>query len=122
MSRIANLARTDGTSTAKRFKDGRADPIADPVYWLEEKERPMPDVTPPASPANQGEAVRKAIDGERSIDIDRWDGFSAKEAAKQARAAPQATPPLKPLAGLARDGGPAPERPGQPTDAATKPD
>jgi hypothetical protein len=96
--------------------------LADPIHWLEEVERHMSGDKPTVSPTNQGEAVRKAINGDRSIDIDRWDGFSVKEAAKQARAAPQATPPLKPLAGLARDGGPVPERPGLATDAATKPD
>lgn len=96
--------------------------LADPIHWLEELEQLMPDDKSTVSPTNQGEAVRKAIEGDRSIDIDRWDGFSAKEVAKQARAAPQATPPLKPLAGLARDGGPAPENPGLATDAATKPD
>lgn len=82
----------------------------------------MPDTKPPTSPANQGEAVRKAIQGDRSIDIDRWDGFSVKEAAEQGRAAPQPVPPLKPLAGLARDGGAALEKPGLATETATKPD
>lgn len=82
----------------------------------------MSDGKPSATPSNQGEAVRKAIDGDRSIDIDRWAGFSAEDTAKLARAAALATPPLKPLAGLARDGGLASEGPGLAADAATKPD
>ena len=82
----------------------------------------MPNAKPPVSPANQGEAVRRAIQGDRSIDIDRWDGFSVKEAAKEARAAPQPLPPLKPLEGLARDGGPALENPGLVTKTVTRPD
>ncbi len=82
----------------------------------------MSDGKPASAPRNQGDAVRKALAGDRSIDMDRWEDFSAEETAKLARAAPQATPPLKPLAGLARDGGPAPEGPGLGTDAATRPD
>lgn len=127
MSQQANQTETVATSASVpsadvRRKAGRVYALADPINWLQEEERRMSDGKPSAAPSNQGEAVRKAIDGDRSIDIDRWDGFSVEEATKMARATPQATPPLKPLAGLARDGGPAPERPGLATDAATKPD
>jgi hypothetical protein len=123
----ANQAETIATSARKASAGDKLDArrtyaLADPIHWLEEKERRLSNIKPSASPANQGEAVRQAIEGDRSVDIDRWDGFSAKDAAKQARAAPQALPPLKPLAGLARDGGPTPEGPGLVTDAATKPD
>ena len=82
----------------------------------------MPKAKSPVSPANQGEVVRKAIQRDRSIDIDRWDGFSVKEAAKEARAAPKPVPPLKPLAGLARDGGPALDNSGLVTKTVTRPD
>jgi hypothetical protein len=127
MSQQANQIETAATSAwvpsaAVSRKAGRFYARADPINWLKKEERRMSDSKPSKTPTNQGEAVRKAIEGDRSIDIDRWDGFSVKEAAKQARTAPQATPPLKPLAGLARDGGPVPERPGLATDAATKPD
>jgi hypothetical protein len=70
-------------------------------------EQRMTEPKPPKSPSNQGEAVRKAIAGDRNIDIDRWQGFSAADTARQAQAPPQPLPPLKPLGGLARDGGPA---------------
>ena len=58
-------------------------------------------------PATQGAAVAKALNGDRSRDIDRWQDYSRKEAAKLAKdpAAPEGA--VKPLAGLARDGGPA---------------
>ena len=34
--------------------------------------------------ATQGAAVAKALEGDRSKDIDRWDGFSRADAAKLA--------------------------------------
>jgi hypothetical protein len=54
--------------------------------------------------ATQGEAVTKALEGDRNRDIDRWDGFSKAEAARLAKD-PPAPDGAKPLAGLARDGG-----------------
>ena len=67
----------------------------------------MTERDPPS--ANQGAAVRQALKGDRSRDIDRWQGFSRREAAKLAQEVPDAEQPAKPRAGLARDGGPAPE-------------
>jgi hypothetical protein len=127
MSQQADQIETATTSAWEPSADvsriaGRVYALADPIYWLEEEERRMSSGKTSSTPSNQGEAVRKALDGARSIDIDRWDGFSVKEAAKQAGDAPQALPPLKPLAGLARDCGPAPKGPGPATDAATRPD
>lgn len=74
----------------------------------------MTEKAPP--PATQGKAVRDALEGDRSHDIDRWqDGFSRADAARLAHEEPEAEPPAKPRAGLARDGGPAPEAvPAQP--------
>jgi hypothetical protein len=59
---------------------------------------------PAAAAATQGAAVTKALEGDRSRDIDRWDGFSKAEAARLAKD-PPAPDGAKPLAGLARHGG-----------------
>jgi hypothetical protein len=56
--------------------------------------------------ATQGAAVKKALKGDRSRDIDRWDGFSKAEAQKLANDPAPPEGAEKPLAGLARDGGP----------------
>ena len=58
------------------------------------------------APETQGKAVRDAIEGDRSEDIDRWhDGFSRADNAKLVQEPPAAAPPAKARAGLARDGG-----------------
>ena len=56
-------------------------------------------------PATQGQAVKKALKGERNRDIDRWAGFSAEEAEERAHDPAPPEGAEKPLAGLARDGG-----------------
>ena len=88
--------------------------IADPRRWPLPKETEMTEKAPP--PATQGKAVREALAGDRSHDIDRWqDVFSRADAARLAHEEPEADQPAKPRAGLARDGGPAPETvPAQP--------
>jgi hypothetical protein len=78
--------------------------IADPRHWLPAKEPVMTEKTP--LPATQGKAVREALEGDRSHDIDRWqDGFSRADNAKLAQEEPAAAQPAKSRAGLARDGG-----------------
>lgn len=57
------------------------------------------------SAPTQGKAVEKALKGERNRDIDRWAGFSEKEAAETAAAPAPPEGAEKPRAGLARDGG-----------------
>lgn len=56
-------------------------------------------------PATQGKAVAKALKGDRSIDIDRWAGFSKFDATELAKAPAAPDGAEKPLGGLARDGG-----------------
>jgi hypothetical protein len=58
-----------------------------------------------ANEATQGAAVAKALKGDRSRDIDRWDGFSKAEAQQLANDPAPPEGAEKPLAGLARDGG-----------------
>lgn len=53
----------------------------------------------------QGAAVKKALDGKRSIDIDRWSGFSRAETEKLAADPAPPEGAEKSRAGLARDGG-----------------
>ncbi len=78
--------------------------IADPQFRPLPEETDMSDKTP--SPATQGKAVREALEGDRSHDIDRWqEGFSRADNAKLAQETPDAEQPAKPRAGLARDGG-----------------
>ena len=105
-TKIDSPARA-GRGVAARTPAGTSYEIADPRIRPTSKEAAVTEADPPS--ANQGSAVRQAIKGDRSRDIDRWQGFSRRDAAELAEEVPDAEQPAKPRAGLARDGGPAPE-------------
>jgi hypothetical protein len=96
--------RHDDTQAAENRGQAAPYEIADPRWRPPTEDKPM--TKKPPAPETQGKAVREAIEGDRSHDIDRWqDGFSRTDAARLAQETPDAEQPALPRAGLARDGG-----------------
>jgi hypothetical protein len=95
----------DKTAGQRARRPGHA--IADVRFWAKECRMAKDDERAAGPALTQGEVVAAALDGTRNDDIDRWQGFSQREAAAlaQAPATPEAA--AKPRAGLVRDGGPA---------------
>jgi hypothetical protein len=87
--KIATVFRREATGPV-RGVPGPAEPL-----FLEANG--MPDKTP----ATQGASVARALEGDRSIDIDRWNDFSKADSRKLAADPERSEPAANPAAGPA---------------------